>query len=53
MWENIEILKQRYWTCHNRKKKKLYSVRAKLSCNKVPYIKFISKRNEKNWNTYK
>ena len=39
-------------TCHNRKKKKLFGVRTKLSYNKVFYRKFICDRNEKNWNTH-
>ena len=39
---------QRYETCHNRKKKKLFSFRTKLLYYKVFYRKFISNRNEKN-----
>ena len=35
-------------TCYNRKKKKLFGVRTKLSYSKVFYRKFISDRNEKN-----
>ena len=34
-------------TCHNRKKKKLFGVRTKLSYYKVFHRKFINNRNEK------
>ena len=33
--------------CHNRKKKKLFGVRTKLSQHKVFHRKFVSYRNEK------
>ena len=42
MWENIDIL-----TCHNRKKKKLFSIKTKLSYYKVFHRTSISNRNEK------
>ena len=45
------LRKQRYQTCHNRKKKKLFGVRTKLSYYKVFHRKFISNGNEKNRNT--
>ena len=38
---------QTYQTCHNRKKKKVFSIRTKLSYCKVFHRKFISNRNEK------
>ena len=38
--------KYRYQTCHNRKKKKLFGVRTKLSYYKIFYRKFISNRND-------
>ena len=41
------VRKQRYQTCHNRKKKKRFGVRIKLSYYKVFYRKFISNRNDK------
>ena len=44
--ENVR--KQRYETCHNRKKKKLFGVRTKFSHYKVFHRKFISSRNDKN-----
>ena len=47
MGENIEIL-----TCNNRKEKKLFSIRTKLSYYKIFHIKFIDNRNEKNTNIY-
>ena len=34
-------------TCHNRKKKELFSIRIKLSYYKVFQRKFINNRNEK------
>ena len=43
--ENVR--KHRYKTCYNRKKKKLFGVRTKLSYFKVFHRKFISNRNEK------
>ena len=39
--------KQRYYTCHNRKKRKLFGVRTKLSYYKVFHRKCISNRNKK------
>ena len=44
--ENIEL----YWTCNNKKEKKLFSVRTKLSYYKFFHEKFISNRNDKNYN---
>ena len=43
--ENVR--KQRYKTCHNRKKKKLFGVRTKLWYYKVFHRTSISNRNEK------
>ena len=45
--------KQRYQTCNNRKKKKLFGVRTKFSYYKVFPKKCDGHRNEKNSNTYK
>ena len=42
IWENIEIL--------NRKEKKLFSIRTKLSYYKIFHRKFISNKNKKNSN---
>ena len=42
MLENIEVLNY-----HNRKKKKLFGVRTKVSYYKVIHIKFINNRNKK------
>ena len=42
--------KQRYQTCKNPSKEKLFSVATKLSCNKNIFNHFISSRNEKNIN---
>ena len=39
---------QRYETCHNKKKKDLFSIRTKFSYYKVFHRKFISNKNEKN-----
>ena len=53
IWLNTKkILNMRYQICHNRKKKKVFGVRTKLSYNKVFYRISISNRNEKDWNTY-
>ena len=46
------VRKQRYQTCHNRKKKKLFSIRTKLSYHKIFPRTSISNRNEKNADTY-
>ena len=46
MRKNIEIL-----TCHNRKKKKMFDARTKLSYCKVFHRKLITNRNEKNRDT--
>ena len=48
--ENVR--KHRYQTCHNRKKKELFSIRGNLSYCKIFQRKFISNRNEKIWHTY-
>ena len=46
------VRKQRYYTCHNRMKKKLFDVRTKL-LYKVFHRKFISNKNlKKNRDTY-
>ena len=37
---------QKHQTCNNRRKKKLFNVRNKLSYNKMVFRKFISDRNE-------
>ena len=42
----------RHLICHNRKKGELFSIRNKLSYNKVFHRKSISNRNEKNRDTY-
>ena len=44
--ENVR--KNRYFTCYNRTKKKLFGVRTKLSYFKVLHRKSISNENEKN-----
>ena len=38
---------QGHQTCHNRKNKKLFGVRIKLSCNKIFHKKIIRNRNKK------
>ena len=43
--ENLK--KNRYETCHNKKKKELFGVRTKLPCYKVFHRIFNSNRNEK------
>ena len=43
---------QRYKTCHNSEKKKLFGVRTKLSYYKVFHRKRISNRNDRNRDTY-
>ena len=50
LWKNYGKCEKilRYYTCHNRKKKKLFSIAIKLSYYKVFHRKFISNRNEKN-----
>ena len=46
--KNMEnVRKLTYSTCHNRKKKKLFGVRTKLSYCKAFHRKFVGKRNEK------
>ena len=42
----------KYYTCNNRKEKKLFSIKAKLSNYKNIFKKFNSSRNEKTSNTY-
>ena len=42
----------RYSSCHHRKKKKLFGVRAKLAYYKYFHGKSTSCRNEKNADTY-
>ena len=44
---------QRYYICHNRKIKKPFGVRTKLSYYKVFQKTFAGYRNEKNPNIYK
>ena len=48
-WESYEKCEKtlRYWTCRNRRKKKLFSVRTKLSYWKVFHRISVSNRNEK------
>ena len=48
--ENVR--KQRYQTCNNRKEKKLFGVRTKLSYYKVFQRNFVGYRSEKNSDTY-
>ena len=42
-----KVTKQRYKTCHSKKKKESFSIRTKFSYYKVFHRKFISNRNEK------
>ena len=51
MWEYTEILNSSQK--NNIYKNRQFGVRNKLSYYKVFQRKFISNRNEKNWNTYK
>ena len=51
-WKNYGKCNKTYWTCHNRKKIELLSIRTKLSYYKVFHRTFISNRNNKNRNTY-
>ena len=44
---------ERHKTCHNRKRKKLFGVRTKLSYYEVFCRKFIHNKNEKNRDIYK
>ena len=46
--ENVRKLE--VLTCHNRKKKKLFRVKTKLSYHKVFYRKSVSNRNQKTQN---
>ena len=46
--ENVR--KHKYYTCNNRKEKKLFSIRTKFSYYKALHREFISNRNEKNSN---
>ena len=48
-----DVRKQKYQTCNDRKEKKSFSIRTKLSCHNVFHRKFISNRNEKNSNINK
>ena len=46
--KTIENVRKHRETCHNRKKKKLFSIRTKLSYYKAFLRKCISNRNERN-----